>query len=116
MGYHAGKPIESVVYCLNKPVYVGQAVLDLSKILFDFHYNYIREKYKGGQAGEVSPSSRANLLFTDTDSLLYLIHTDDFYKDISHDFKTHFDTSDYPPDHPSGILSGVKLLGYLKTK
>ena len=70
----------------NKPVYVGQAILDLSKILmFDFHYNYIREKYKGGQT---------SLLFTDTDSLLYLIHTDGFYKDISHDIKTHFDTSD----------------------
>lgn len=95
----------------NKPVYVGQAILDLSKILmFDLHYNYIREKYKGGQARE------ANLLFTDTDSLLYLIHTDDFYKDISHDIKTHFDTSDYPPDHPSGILTGVnkKVIGLFK--
>ena len=86
--------------------------------MFDFHYNYIREKYKGvspksGQAVKASPSSRANLLFTDTDSLLYLIHTDDFYKDISHDIKTHFDTSDYPPDHPSGILTGVnkKVIG-----
>ena len=91
-----------------KPVYVGQAILDLSKILmFDFHYNYIREKYKGGQA---------SLLFTDTDSLLYLIDADDFYKDISHDIKTHFDTSDYPPDHPSGILTGVnkKVIGLFK--
>ena len=92
----------------NKPVYVGQAILDLSKILmFDFHYNNIREKYKGGQAGEANPSSRAHLLFTDTDSLLYLIHTDDFCKDISYDIKTHFDTSDYPSDHPSGILTEV---------
>ena len=94
----------------NKPVYVGQAILDLSKILmFDFHYNYIREKYKG-----VSPG--VELLFTDTDSLLYLIHTDDFYKDISRDIKTHFDTSDYPPDHPSGILTGVnkKVIGLFK--
>ena len=58
----------------NKPVYVGQAILDLSKtLMFDFHYNYIRKKY----------DSKAELLFTDTDSLLYLIHTDDFYKDIS---------------------------------
>ena len=58
----------------NKPVYVGQAILDLSKtLMFDFHYKYIRKKY----------DSKAELLFTDTDSLLYLIHTDDFYKDIS---------------------------------
>ena len=88
----------------NKPVYVGQAILDLSKtLMFDFHYNYIREKY----------SNTAELLFTDIDSLLYLIHTDDFYKDISHDIETKFDTSDYPPNHPSGILTGVnkKVIG-----
>ena len=91
----------------NKPVYVGQAILDLSKLLiFNFRYNYIREKCKG----------RAELLFTDTDSLLYLTHTGDFYEDISRDIETHYDTSDYPPDHPSGILTGVnkKVIGLFK--
>ena len=91
----------------NKPVYVGQAILDLSKtLMFDFHYNYIKKKYK----------HRAELMFTDTDSLLYQIHTDDFYKDISYDIKTKFDTSDYPPNHPSGILTGVnkKVIGMFK--
>ena len=91
----------------NKPVYVGQAILDLSKtLMFNFHYNYIQKKYK----------HRAELLFTDTDSLMYEIYTDDFYKDISHDIETKFDTSDYPPDHPSGILAGVnkKVIGMFK--
>ena len=91
----------------NKPVYVGQAILDLSKLLmFDFHYNYIKEKYK----------DRAELMFTDTDSLLYHIHTDDFYKDISCDIKDKFDTSDYPLIHPSGIQTGVnkKVIGMFK--
>ena len=56
------------------------------------------------------------LLSTDTDSLLYLIHTDDFYQDISHDIKRKFDTSDYPENHPSGIKTGVnkKVIGKFK--
>ena len=55
-------------------------------------------------------------MFTDTDSLLYLIHTDDFYKDISKDIKRKFDTSDYPESHPSGIITGVnkKVIGMFK--
>ena len=91
----------------SKPIYVGQAILDLSKtLMFDFHYDYIREKY----------NNAAELLFTDTNSLLYLIHTDDFYKDISRDIKTKFDTSDYPESHPSGILTGInkKVIGMFK--
>ena len=93
---------------VNKPVYVGQAILDLSKLLmFDFHYNYIQKKYS---------YKRAKLLFTDTDSLMYEIQTDDFYADISEDIRTKFDTSDYPPDHKSGILTGVnkKVIGMFK--
>ena len=91
----------------HKPVYVGQAILDLSKtLMFDFHYNYIKKKYK----------NKAELLFTDTDSLMYQIKTDDFYKDISHDILTKFDTSDYPSNHPCGILTGVnkKVIGMFK--
>ena len=90
----------------NKPMYVGQAILDLSKILFDFHYDYIRKKY----------DDAAELLFTDTDSLLYLIHTDDFYQGISRDIKRKFDKSDYPECHPSGIKTGVNKRVIVKFK
>ena len=91
----------------NKPIYVGQAILDLSKtLMFDFHYNYIRKKY----------GNKAELLFTDTDSLMYLIQTEDFYLDINKDVKKKFDTSDYVDNHPSGIKTGVnkKVIGKFK--
>ena len=93
----------------DKPVYLGMSILDLSKtLMYDFHYNYIYIKWKYG--------GKAKLLFTDTDSLMYEIETEDFYKDISADVKYRFDTSDYPPDHPSGIPSGFnkKVLGTFK--
>ena len=79
---------------------------------FDFHYDYIRAKYDDAAEG----ACRAELLFTDTDSLLYLIHTDDFYQDISRDIKRKFDTSDYLENHPSGITTGVnkKVIGKFK--
>ena len=92
---------------MNKPVYLGMCILDLSKtIMYDFHYNYIKPKY----------GDKAKLLFTDTDSLMYEIETEDFYKDISEDVKDRFDTSDYPENHPSGIPIGInkKVLGMFK--
>ena len=91
----------------NKPVYLGMSILDLSKtLMYDFHHNYIKPKY-----GE-----NAKLLFTDTDSLAYEIETEDFYRDISSDVKSKFDTSNYPKNHPSGILTGVnkKVIGMFK--
>jgi hypothetical protein len=87
----------------DKPVYLGMCILDLSKtLMYDFHYNYIKMKFPG-----------CLLLFSDTDSLAYEMPTDDFYKDISPDIKSKFDTSDYPDDH---VLEKVnkKVLGMFK--
>ena len=92
---------------MNKPVYLGMCILDLSKtLMFDFHYKYIKPKY----------GNKAKLLFTDTDSFLYEIQTEDFYKDISGDVRDRFDTSNYPEGHPSGIPTGKnkKVLGMMK--
>ena len=91
----------------NKPVYVGMCILDVSKtLMYNFHYNYIKPKY----------NDKALLLMTDTDSPCYEIETEDFYKDISSDVESKFDTSAYPKDHPSGIKTGVnkKVIGMMK--
>ena len=70
---------------LNKPVYVGMCILDLSKtLMYDFHYNFTKAKY-----GE-----NAILLFTDTDSLCCKIMTGDVYEDLDK-HRGLFDNSDY---------------------
>ena len=97
--------ITSIMF--NKPVYLGLCILDLSKtVMYDFHYNYIKPKY----------GSKVNLLYTDTDSLMYEIETEDFYGDISGDVKDRFDTSNYKDGHPSAIPTGCnkKVLGMFK--
>ena len=74
--------------------------------MYDFHYNYVKRMY----------GDRAKLLFTDTDSLMYEIQTEDFYHDINPDVHDKFDRSNYPQDHPSGIETGVnkKVIGMFK--
>ena len=72
------------VLTLNKPIYVGFSIHDLSKLLmYEFHYKYIKSKFD------------VNLLFTDTDSLVYEIKAEDIYEDFYKD-KNLFDFSDYP--------------------
>ena len=69
----------------NKPTYIGMCVLELSKIgMYEFHYDYIKNK----------SGNNSELLFTDTDSLMYKIKTEDVCKDFSSD-KEMFDLSNY---------------------
>ena len=89
---------------LNKPVYTGMTILDNSKILmYDFFYNHLKKQY--GQ--------RCELLYTDTDSLLLEIKTDDVYKDIKSN-ENQYDTSDYPKEHPLHSNANKKVLGKMK--
>ena len=81
-------------YCtsvwLDKPIIVGQVILDLSKVLMIwFHYMWIKARY---------PGLRSELLFTDTDSLCYKIRTKDVYADMLAD-ADQFDWSGYAPTH-----------------
>ncbi|KAL9968200.1 hypothetical protein ACROYT_G026547 [Oculina patagonica] len=89
---------------LNKPVYTGMTILDNSKILmYDFFYNHLKKKY----------GSRCELLYTDTDSLLVEIETEEVYEDMSVD-KEKYDTGDYPKDHPLFCDKNKKVLGKMK--
>ena len=74
---------------LNKPIFVGAAILDLSKIhMFKFHYGYVKKKWE-----------KVVVLYSDTDSLILEIETDDFFADTKEDVEKWFDTSKYPKDH-----------------
>ena len=69
---------------MNKPVYLGMSILDISKMLmYKFWYGYVKPKYE----------DRSKLCYTDTDSFIIHIITEDFFVDISDDVEWWFDTS-----------------------
>ena len=89
---------------LNKPIYVGMCILDLSKyLMYNFHYNFIKKKY----------GDRAKLLFTDTDSLCYQIFTDDVYEDFDQ-HRDEFDNSDYSKSSKYYFDTNKKVIGKMK--
>ena len=101
MGCEMGK----IKVVMNKPVYLGQTILDLSKIvMYEFHYDYMIPKY----------GDRLKLCYMDTDSLVYHIKTEDFYADIADDVQTRFDTSGYIPDRPLPVGLNKKVIGLMK--
>ena len=92
---------------MNKPIYLGQAVLDLSKTLMsEFWYDYLKSMY----------GDKIRLCYTDTDSFIMHIKTDDFYKDISADVDKWFDTSNFNKNdnRPLEIGKNKKVLGKFK--
>ena len=102
MGCEMGK----IKVVMNKPIYLGQAILDLSKmVMYEFHYDYMVPKY----------NCRLRLCYMDTDSLVYDIQTDDFYKDIANDVEDRFDTSGYAKDsRPLPTGKNKKVIGLMK--
>ena len=92
----------------NKPVYLGQAILDLSKtMMYEFHYDYMKRKYDDDEL---------KLCYMDTDSLIYSIKTEDFYKDIADDVEARFDTSGYVLDRPLPVGKNKKVIGCMKNE
>ena len=89
---------------LNRPIYVGMSILDLSKsLMYDFYYNKMKAQY----------GDRVELLYTDTDSLLLQIQTEDVYDDMAKHADL-YDTSDYTEDHRLYSIANKKVLGKMK--
>ena len=87
---------------LNKPIYVGFTVLELSKwMMYDFHYNFIKNNFN------------AELLFTDTDSLTYEIKSENVYEEFFK-WKDLFDFSNYSKDSKFFDNANKKVIRKMK--
>ena len=88
---------------MNKPIYLGLSILDISKILmYKFWYDYMKPKY----------GNNVKLCYMDTDSFVINIKTEDFYKDIA--VEKIFDTSNYEVDRPLPTGKNKKVIGLMK--
>ena len=92
---------------MNKPMYLGQAVLDNSKTLMhEIWYDYLKPKY----------GDKVKLCYMDTDSFVIYVATEDFYKDIANDIDKCFDTSNYDEkdERPLPIGKNKEVIGMFK--
>ena len=91
---------------MNKSVYLGQAILDVSKtLMYEFYYEYLKPMYK----------DNVKLCYMDTDRFILHIQTEDFYKDIANDVNRWFDTSAYKEDNrPLITVINKKVKGKFK--
>ena len=92
---------------MNQPIYLGQAILDISKaLMYKFWYDYIKPKYE----------DKAMLCFMDTDSFVMNIKTEDFYNDIADNVERWFDTSNYDEKdkRPLPMGKNKKIIGLFK--
>ena len=103
--YFVGLEAQRTKVKLDKPIYTGFSVLELSKLhMYDYHYCHMMPKYG---------PEKAKLLFTDTDSLAYLIQTEDVYQDMKQNQEL-YDTSNYPKEHFLFSNANKKVIGKFK--
>ena len=82
----------------KKPIYLGLAILALSKIrMYEYWYDDMKPTY-GDKVKK--------LCYMDTDSFIMNVKTEDFYKDIANDVEKNYDTSNYTCEIP---LPRVKI-------
>ena len=93
-------PIKTV---FDKPMYLGACILETSKLhMYQFWYEHLKNKY-----------DNIGLVYTDTDSFIIQVETDDIYRDMFED-KNLYDFSEYPKDHPNYDITNKKVLGKFK--
>ena len=104
-GYLAVIEMRKVKVKMNKPIYLGLSILELSKTtMYEFWYDYVKVKHE----------DRVKLCYMDTDSFVLNVRTEDFCKDISEDVKDRFDTSNFNCDRPLPIGVNKKVVGLMK--
>ena len=90
---------------MNKQIYLGLSILDISKILmYEFWYDYMKPKY----------GNDVKLCYMDMDSFIMNIKTNDFYEDITNDVENRFDTSNYEVNRPLPMGKNKKIIGLMK--
>ena len=90
---------------MNKPIYLGLSILDISKILmYEFWYDYMKPKY----------NDNVKLCYVYTDSFVMNIKTNDFYKGTTNDIEKRFDTSNYEVSRPLPTGKNKKVIGLMK--
>ena len=91
------------VLILDKPIYVGISIPDLSKLfMYDYHYNHIKRKLD------------ANLIFTYAGSLTYEIKTEEDIYEIFCKDENLFDFSNYPKHSKFYDLFNINEIGKMK--
>ena len=92
---------------MNKPVYLGMSILDISKtLMYEFWYDYVKPKYE----------EKAKLGQMDTDGFVIKIFTEEFFEDINNDVERWFDTSSYDKNDKRPLETGMnkKVIGMFK--
>ena len=90
---------------MNKPVYLGLAILENSKtLMFELWYDYIKPEY----------GDNVKLCYIDTNSFIMHIKTEDIYKGIADGIEKRFDTSNYESDRPLPTGKNKKIIGIMK--
>ena len=90
---------------MNKPIYLGLSILDISKItMYEFWYDYVKIKYH----------DNARLCYMDTDSFVVNIKTKNVYKAIRQDVNKRFGTSNYTFDRPLPTGINKKVIGLME--